>query len=1328
MATWKEKYNKKYGYEKDESHSLADISKKTGVSKKGLQQIYNKGVGAWKTNLPSVRLKGSFKKNKNTKKFPRSKRLGKSQWAMARVYSAVMGGKASKVDAKELKMEKGGFLITPISERIDFLKFILDFDSFGRSEYELANIQSELNSLLKQSFRQGGNVGVDNSNQYIKGKLNEKINWSEYYEQGGIMDKEIRSKLFDSKGERKIDPKSIELLTEYVNSLPQTKSMYFDLDGYTPDRKALHSKIINSFKDNLVCIESDEPIAILMGGSPASGKSTFLRKYAPYLLSTELLRIDADEIRAMLPEYEGWNASQTHLETKDIVNTLLSDRTIGLPCNFDLIYDGTMNNTKSYIPLITLLKGLGYKIYVVYIDNVPKDEIIERALGRYQRSGRFVPLEVIEDFFSKGKTALNEIKQKADGYMIIDGSSSDYEIIEEGGIKLPQNREYSILGREIQDYDENDKVEFYKTYYRNLSPDTFKIRRINDDINISNIQNKIMAKGGDVSDKIRLLKSEGYPQEQAVAIALSMRDNNKLRQGGATDVDLETDAILGEFYAKGGETDFNPDGAIKGKVVHASGDAGGMLVGKRHSEGGIKAINKSTGQPLEMEGGEVVITRNAVSDKKKRSFNGKMMTNREILSAINESGGGVSFAEGGELPEQVSFDCEANYEYGGENMCGKDLAFAMGGTVTTAIVTDPNEAMADLQSTYGFGNVYEFGGEISAEVKNKLDELKSERETTLEYKSYLDFLTVYENAKKYNLPLEVGKGKDKILLETQYINRGIVPSIDAEDGLANSFAIKFGKGEKQIFNYTNSYTGMLPKLFAIEGKLEDGANKVIGESNVVSKLIVREYSDDDIVFEANNFLELAEGFSKQTSRRRDFDFYADFSDGTKDVKIANMEGYLRQPTGWKARYYFGFKNVKKRATEFFKMFEYNLGVTGINIIPFLMGLTESSLKKQAEKEENEKRLKKEKADQKLIESFTFTKFPTLKPETELKLKELDSQSKQLASLLPFFKGVNNSFNRIKILKELRKNYLEQEKIKLKPQDGLTFLSPSFLLDYYYTQTTQSPVVKLGKPCKLETPTGKPSKLPIEAYVNVRQNHFKEWFGFWENAYQDNNYSNCSKCINPETAEPELFYHGVRKFKKGLSSGAMGSGISRPFGSFTPFGFPASYFSPNIEYAKFYAGLSKNIPTIYQSDGFIYPVFINMRNPLDLRPLGFKASYKDFRDFIILSVGVKIDYTKNVLKLVNNNINEVNMVWQYIRNDVRIIEILKKAGIDGIIQEGDVPKYDKSGQPLKDRSKWIKEVEYLTFYPNQIKSATVKKSMYSSLFEDIRFKKGGNVSI
>lgn len=91
-VSFKHKYNKKFGYPTSTSHNLKQISKDTRVSLKGLQQIYNKGIGAFKTNPRSVR--------------PNVK--SKEQWAMARVYSAVMGGKTSKIDSNELKMKTGG--------------------------------------------------------------------------------------------------------------------------------------------------------------------------------------------------------------------------------------------------------------------------------------------------------------------------------------------------------------------------------------------------------------------------------------------------------------------------------------------------------------------------------------------------------------------------------------------------------------------------------------------------------------------------------------------------------------------------------------------------------------------------------------------------------------------------------------------------------------------------------------------------------------------------------------------------------------------------------------------------------------------------------------------------------------------------------------------------------------------------------------------------------------------------------------------------------------------------------------------------------------------
>ena len=86
MPTYKEKFNKKYGFKKDESHSLAEISRKTGYKLSGLRTIKKKGMGAFRSNPQSVR--------------PQVKSA--TQWGIARVYSAVMGGKAKKIDQKHL--------------------------------------------------------------------------------------------------------------------------------------------------------------------------------------------------------------------------------------------------------------------------------------------------------------------------------------------------------------------------------------------------------------------------------------------------------------------------------------------------------------------------------------------------------------------------------------------------------------------------------------------------------------------------------------------------------------------------------------------------------------------------------------------------------------------------------------------------------------------------------------------------------------------------------------------------------------------------------------------------------------------------------------------------------------------------------------------------------------------------------------------------------------------------------------------------------------------------------------------------------------------------
>jgi len=86
LMTYKRRFNKRHGFPLDEAHSIAEIAKITGYEKAGLETIFDKGVGAFRTNPASVR---------PSVKSP-------EQWAMARIYSAVMGGKAARVDANQL--------------------------------------------------------------------------------------------------------------------------------------------------------------------------------------------------------------------------------------------------------------------------------------------------------------------------------------------------------------------------------------------------------------------------------------------------------------------------------------------------------------------------------------------------------------------------------------------------------------------------------------------------------------------------------------------------------------------------------------------------------------------------------------------------------------------------------------------------------------------------------------------------------------------------------------------------------------------------------------------------------------------------------------------------------------------------------------------------------------------------------------------------------------------------------------------------------------------------------------------------------------------------
>lgn len=87
VLTYKQKFNKRYGFVKDESHSIREIANKAGIRYRNALKIVEKGEGAYRTNPTSVR----------------KHIVSPREWGIARLYSAVMGGPAARIDKDLLK-------------------------------------------------------------------------------------------------------------------------------------------------------------------------------------------------------------------------------------------------------------------------------------------------------------------------------------------------------------------------------------------------------------------------------------------------------------------------------------------------------------------------------------------------------------------------------------------------------------------------------------------------------------------------------------------------------------------------------------------------------------------------------------------------------------------------------------------------------------------------------------------------------------------------------------------------------------------------------------------------------------------------------------------------------------------------------------------------------------------------------------------------------------------------------------------------------------------------------------------------------------------------
>jgi hypothetical protein len=240
---------------------------------------------------------------------------------------------------------------------------------------------------------------------------------------------------------------------------------------------------------------------------------------------------------------------------------------------------------------------------------------------------------------------------------------------------------------------------------------------------------------------------------------------------------------------------------------------------------------------------------------------------------------------------------------------------------------------------------------------------------------------------------------------------------------------------------------------------------------------------------------------------------------------------------------------------------------------------------------------------------------------------------------------------------------------------------------------------------LLAPNGQPTMLTNQQWHTVRTENFMSWFGDWLLAYQMKDYTGVSKTINPFTQEPLVLYHGSRadfirwKFDR----------------------FPAAYFADNLSYSQWFAENQSA-----GNENVVYQVFIDMKNPLDMRNFGYQnhtiRTYMEYmRDNynipFVKGTPVLAQYQQAGKQAVEQFMNSEMPFWSFIRhvNQGLLTYLRDETYYDGIIMFENNPADIVDGEQNVTGS-------YVIFRTEQVKWASA--THYNSAVKDSRYKSGG----
>lgn len=197
-----------------------------------------------------------------------------------------------------------------------------------------------------------------------------------------------------------------------------------------PEREQLHQQILTDLFKDAYPVKSGNPTFYVMGGGPASGKSTVINA-GGVKLPKNIVSVDSDAIKGMLPDYRDMVASKNpiaasfvHEESSSLAKRAME---IAQKNGYNSMLDGTGDGSvKSLMKKIAQAREGGSQVVGYYV-TCPTEEALRRATARAMKTGRVVNDHIITSTHQKVSQILPECAKYFDRVELYDTM---------GGVKL----------------------------------------------------------------------------------------------------------------------------------------------------------------------------------------------------------------------------------------------------------------------------------------------------------------------------------------------------------------------------------------------------------------------------------------------------------------------------------------------------------------------------------------------------------------------------------------------------------------------------------------------------------------------------------------------------------------------------------------------------------------------------------------------------------------------------------------------------------------------------------------------------------------------------